>query len=426
MATIENVFSTNSKMKPVNLIDTAAEKALGVLERCLTPIGIKASALSNGYTQVWARDSSITYLGSVAFPNHSRLMRGYRESLETLATYQTELGYIPNNVDSTTRKVYTFNSGSIDSNSWFIISVYNYYLLTKETKILERMLSKIEKAFLWLRHQDSNADGLLEHLEGATWADLLSNRHQTLYANVLYYGATICLAKIYRELRTKKNAISLFKQADFIKRQINTYFWIDAKKSFVKRKSELDNVYYIASSRLNSFPYYLPFLSFRDYADYCDVLGNLLAILFGIASDHQAQAIFKYIESVGIDQPFPVKAIFPPIFPGEKEWRDYYKWGNLNLPYQYHNAGIWPFIGGFYVLTLEYAGKRDQARSVLERLAEANHQGYRSEWEFNEWLHGETGKAMGVPFQAWSAGMYCAAYTSVIKASPSLFEQLKK
>ena len=32
---------------------------------------------------------------------------------------------------------------------------------------------------------------------------------------------------------------------------------------------------------------------------------------------------------------------------------------------------------------------------------------------FNEWLHGKTGKPMGEPYQAWSAGTYLYAYECV-------------
>ena len=31
-------------------------------------------------------------------------------------------------------------------------------------------------------------------------------------------------------------------------------------------------------------PFFLPYVAFRDYGDYCDVFGNLLAVLFGVWS----------------------------------------------------------------------------------------------------------------------------------------------
>jgi glycogen debranching enzyme len=80
------------------------------------------------------------------------------------------------------------------------------------------------------------------------------------------------------------------------------------------------------------------------------------------------------------------------------------------MPYQYHNGGIWPFIGGFYVTALVKAGRIDDAYKNLVKLAEANRRGKKVEWEFNEWLHGITGNPMGIVKQAWSAGMFIFAY----------------
>ena len=93
--------------------------------------------------------------------------------------------------------------------------------------------------------------------------------------------------------------------------------------------------------------------------------------------------------------------------------REYYRNNNLNIPEQYHNGGIWPFVGGFYIAALVKAGRMDQAMQQLEKLAEVNHLGIDGEWEFNEWCHGRTGKPMGYPHQAWSAGMYTFAYHCV-------------
>lgn len=43
----------------------------------------------------------------------------------------------------------------------------------------------------------------------------------------------------------------------------------------------------------------------------------------------------------------------------------------------------------------------------------ANKLSKKSEWEFNEWLHGKTGKPMGARFQSWSAAGYIIAYKAV-------------
>jgi len=65
------------------------------------------------------------------------------------------------------------------------------------------------------------------------------------------------------------------------------------------------------------------------------------------------------------------------------------------------------------VAVLVEAGRLDEALRQLEKLAEVNRLGINEEWEFNEWCHGRTGRPMGYPHQAWSAGMYAFAYRCV-------------
>jgi glycogen debranching enzyme len=85
----------------------------------------------------------------------------------------------------------------------------------------------------------------------------------------------------------------------------------------------------------------------------------------------------------------------------------------LNLPEHYHNGGIWPFIGGLWVRFLARTGRTELAHQELNRLAEACRQGVYEEWEFNEWLHGQTGRPMGKAHQAWSSAAYIAAYQAL-------------
>jgi glycogen debranching enzyme len=151
--------------------------------------------------------------------------------------------------------------------------------------------------------------------------------------------------------------------------------------------------------------HYLPYLGFRAVGEWFDSLGNLLAILSGIADQRRSDMILDFIERHSLDA-WPLRSLTPVVRPGDADWRDYY--GTLNLPYHYHNGGAWPFIGGFYVAALLKAGRHSAAASALQNLAALNQQG-----EFNEWHHGETGSAMGVKDQAWSAGMYLFAFKSL-------------
>jgi glycogen debranching enzyme len=86
-----------------------------------------------------------------------------------------------------------------------------------------------------------------------------------------------------------------------------------------------------------------------------------------------------------------------------------------NLPYQYHNGGIWPFVGCFWVMLLARRGLREEARRELERLATLNSV---NGWEFNEWFHGKTGQPMGMPGQSWNAAMFLLAKAALERDLP--------
>lgn len=397
------------------MIEQAYEKALEVLHRCATPLGFKASALAEGYPQVWGRDAPITSLGALA-SGDSVLIDCARASLETLGNRQTELGMIHLNIDTRTGEVTTENAGAVDANLWFILGHYTYIETTDDTGFLRVQWSKLTKALLWLRYQDMNACGLLEVPEAGDWADLYAVRYNVLYDNVLYYGALRAMAQMAKRL--KEPAETYEGLADDVKTKLNLLMWLDRPwnpQEFGEQLQRLKEMrlewflLYQNTATLTEKPYYLPWVGFREFGDVFDGFGNTLAILLGIADEQRTMSILDYAHAAGADQPYPLKAFYPPIYPGERDWRDYYRSRNLNLPHQYHNGGIWPFLGGFYVAALVKAGHVDLAEQQLALLAEANRLGRRGPWEFNEWIHGLSGRPMGYPLQAWSAGLFIYA-----------------
>lgn len=398
---------------------TAYEKAQQVLDQCISEIGMKASALSEGYTQVWARDCIITFLGASMLDNE-KYQASFQASLETLQKFQNELGMIPLNVDSETVTVETANSGGVDANLWYIIGHYVYYKRYGDLEFLKSASDSIDLALLWLRYQDSNGCGLLEVHEAADWADLLAHRYNILYDNALYKKALDCYAEIRKILG--KDSERYEKLSQEVTEKINFLLWTDQDLEATLREAtekgypdEWKNLSINNWDRQRADDYYIPYAAFRDCGTHFDSLGNFMAILCGVADERKTNKILNYIHANGVNRPYPVMAIYPPIFPGDKDWKEYYRIYNLNLPYQYHNGGIWPFIGGFYIAALVKAGRYEEAEQELENLAKANYEGLFGEWEFNEWLNSRTGTAAGNTLQAWSAGMYIFAYQSVMQ-----------
>lgn len=139
------------------------------------------------------------------------------------------------------------------------------------------------------------------------------------------------------------------------------------------------------------------------------MFGNVLAFLTNLMDPGMARTAFKFMWAAGVNDPGRSPTSYPPVQAGDPDWRDYYTVNLLNLPQHYHNGGIWPFIGGMWVRYIHRLGMSAVAASELARLARTNKMGRSSDWEFNEWLHGRTGRPMGKRYQAWSAASYLAA-----------------
>ena len=419
-------------MQHAKLVADAHARALDILHKCATPHGFRASALAAGYPQIWARDSIITFLGGAATGDKVLVAAG-RASLETLGAYQSARGLIPLNVNPDSGHISTENAGAIDSNLWFILGHFLYYHLTGDLAFLRAHWPVIDRAMLWLDYQDMNECGLVEIPEAGDWMDLLAVRYNVLYDNVLYYAAKLA----HEELaQLQPDSVASFHgdvDAASVHERLNLLLWIDrcwVAEHFAEHLERLKSIrlewfmLYHNVGTISSRPFYLPWVAFREYGDWCDSLGNLLAVLTGVADGHRAEHILRYMQQVGMAEPYPTKAIYPPIFPGESHWRDYYRSRNLNLPHQYHNGGIWPMIGGFHVAALVRHGLTRHAEKMVVALAEANRQGTLADWAFNEWLHGSSGHPMGYDQQAWSAAMFLYAENAVRTGKLPLFDDL--
>jgi GH15 family glucan-1,4-alpha-glucosidase len=414
------------------LIDEARQRAIEVLRTCTTPRGFRASALDTGYPQIWARDSMIVFLGAVV-TGDPQLSAAGRASLETMSNFQSQRGMIQLNVNPDTGYISTENAGAADANLWYILGHYLHFQTTADTEFLMTHWPTIVRAMTWLEYQDMNECGLLEVPEAGDWMDLLAVRYNVLYDNVLYYAATLAYQELCAHLPEDCYHHQPGVNSAGIHERINLLMWIDrcwVAEHFAEHLEKLKAIrlewfmLYHNVGTISSRPYYLPWVAFREYGDWCDSLGNLLAILTGLADRHRAEHILRYMYQVGMAEPYPTKAIHPPIYPGESNWREYYRSRNLNLPHQYHNGGVWPMIGGFHVAALVRHGWMGEAERLLGSLAEANRQGTNEAWEFNEWMHGESGHPMGYAQQAWSAAAFLYAEHAFCTGELPLFDPL--
>jgi glycogen debranching enzyme len=113
---------------------------------------------------------------------------------------------------------------------------------------------------------------------------------------------------------------------------------------------------------------------------------------------------------------------FPYIREEDPEWMPRYK--KYNLPGEYHNGGIWPFICGFYIAALVAAQKYHLAEKKLLALSRIVQPARNTEvkFGFNEWIRAQDGTPQGQDWQSWSAAMFIYAAECVEQKRPIFFE----
>lgn len=333
----------------------------------------------------------IALLGG-ATADDARIYGALADSIALLRSKQAATGAIPNNVDAECLRP-NFRAYA-DAGLWWIIG----------SSIVAPDPAAADRILCWYQCQDVDQSGLLSMQESSDWQDLFCTRGKGLYLNCLYVLALRAAGR-----RTEANHVSEL---------VNRYFWYRGNGDLLShirhtfstesvqeqdslgRKRWLPRKYALVKEQ-----YYLPWLGFRACGEWFDSLGHVLAILAEVPSAEQVSAILGFVSRFQLAR-WPMKSLTPYVEPGSPDWRDYY--GMLNVPAHYHNGGVWPFIGGFWVAALVKCGLYQEAEEALARLAELNEAG-----EFNEWHHGETAEPLGVHDQAWSAGMYLYAFECV-------------
>jgi glycogen debranching enzyme len=359
----------------------------------------------------------VASLGILAARRSERDLELVTSSLATLAKHQDELGRIPLKVDVEADRPVAENSAGVDTGIWFAITVDQLARVAPDAA--KPFVEPALRAVTWTRHLDVNGCGLLESPEASDWADMMPHRHNVLYPNILYAVALRAAARLSGEARFDALAKD-------VHRKINLAFWVpdltdpanvgpwlvELAREYPEWGLTLQD-----AARRGQLPFYLPYVGFRVCGRHCDIPGNLLAVITGIAPQDRAERLLDHLDRVGAADPYPSKTIDPPIFPGDPDWREHNLWRQLNVPYQYQNGGIWPFIGGLHVAALVKAGRTKEARAMVERLIAI----CTGEPRFPEWLHAKTGRSMGEIDQAWSASGILYALTALETGTAPMF-----
>ncbi len=410
-----NTIAEEDDDEKLKLIREGYDKAIVALKKNITPLGFSACSIKDNithgtdenYHSVWARDGAITVIGSLSLINDKEIHQCQRQTLITLIENSSRNGQIPSNVRlKDNAPDYSGVGGicSIDSGIWVVIAFYEYVKVTNDIGFLRKYISSIKATMAWLGAHDSNNDALLEIPEAGDWTDLFGGSYNILYDEILWYRSNVCFGRMLEMLGDYDEAGEYIRWSQVIKKEIVQNFWPSTQQKLFQSVSFAERQF-----TLGDTPYLIQQTTPFDFSWRCDVFGNVLAFLHGTIDAEKAHQTFKFMLGVGVNDPYPVSNVYPVVTPGDPDWKPYYTVNLLNLPNHYHNGGIWPFVGGFWVKYITKLGFKDVAISELYKLALINKEGLTEEWEFNEWAHGITGKAMGKAYQAWSAAQYISA-----------------
>ncbi len=354
-----------------------------------------------GYPEPYTRDLMISLLG-IGVSGNEELIESIRKVLETLAKNQTEHGHIPSLVHDKDDR------GASDTTPLFLLALGMFRRLTGEKSFLK---NAAQRALIWMAYQSPADNYLVAQQPTSDWRDEQWVMGYGLYVNTL----------VYSYLRLFKQ----YEEADQLLKQMK-HFTVTG--GIIHR--------HVHEGLVVPHKPYFALWSYKVYSsERFDLLGNSLAILSGLASPSRAEEMIDWIEEeclsmkkkgqLALDLP---PNFFPFIKPGEPDWHSRYK--KFNMPGEYHNGGIWPFIVGFYITALVAAKKYQLAEEKLLVLTEVvkssnTKLNKKLKFGFNEWLKAQNGRPKGQNWQTWSAALYLYAAKCVEERTTPFFDEIR-
>ena len=258
-----------------------------------------------------------------------------------------------------------------------------------------------------------------------------------LEVQALFYGVLRLMPFLMAHDDENKKSLELAKKREEILRDyVRKYYWLDIERLNEIHRFKTEQFGYEISNVLNIYPESIPGwvvdwlpdnagylagnigpgrMDFRFFA-----LGNLLAIILGLADEEESSAIFNLFEARWNDLvgDMPLKICYPAL--EGPEWKLITGCDPKNVAWSYHNGGNWPCLMWAFTGAAMRTGRREPARRAFEiacrRLPE-------DDWP--EYYDGKNGRLIGrrASFkQVWSASSLIVSHK--VLEDPDLVSKL--
>lgn len=360
--------------------------ALEDLRFCYYKDGILASKVN--YSDYWSRDTFWTAIGlleslSLSADKNNFDLRQIRKSLILFAKYQRNDGKIPRKIAidfncikylfkikikrKIPRPIYYSpikSFFSLDENLLFVIAFCKFVKKTKNFQFAKKYLENAIRALNLYENKKLLRNNLLYEIGLGNWQDTIFKKGFVLYTNCLWFEAVRNFENLShianthgQKHNTEIQPRSFLIKANFpasaeIKSAIQKIFWLGKKGFFA------DSVSLCGKQQ-----------------KYFDLAGNILAVLFDVADNKQAQKIFDNINNVptrvltNINTPEKIIAPLHPInYPRYPFWKINPVIFLLGIQ-DYHNGISWSWIEALLTIAYLRHNKKTKAKAAIENLS---------------------------------------------------------
>jgi glycogen debranching enzyme len=338
--------------------DITVNNLRGGIETRYMGDGVEKLVLCAGrrnFREPWARDFGFASYGLLAIQEDQVV----KECLELFLYFQRPSGQFPVKIHSTSvldryihsllrreqpiykplrpKYVTAHNTISLDGNCLLVIACLRYARQTGDTAFVKANWNQLRQALHWLDEHTNLEDGLLNQAPFTDWADSVGRTGRILYTNVLYWKALQEMSAFAQQNGLADDLRCCSDKAYNVRQALQHQFWRE------------DLGYFITS----------------EQHDMLSSSGNLMAIVWNLATPEQAHSILDRMNEFGMADPVPTRVThreYPETLIALENRL-------AGIP-EYHTHAAWLWLGAWHIIALTRMKRQEEAETLLHRAAQ--------------------------------------------------------